>query len=111
MIDTVLCGLCHSNNFVSIFTPQQIKQFALTHGWSRDFFDPLHKNWWNGGLQLRSEDTTCSTHMAIDLNASAATLRSICDPFAIRLPVSLQTLLSRYKFGTAEREKRWFANP
>ncbi len=72
MIDTALCGLCHSNNFVSIFTPQQIQQFALTHGWSRDFFDPLHKNWWNGGLQLRSNDKTCSTHMSIDLSASAA---------------------------------------
>jgi RHS repeat-associated protein len=79
MIDTVLCGLCHSNNFASIFTPQQIKQFALTHGWSRDFFDPLHKNWWNGGLQLRSDDTTCSTHMAINLNASAAIGGSVGD--------------------------------
>ncbi len=79
MIDTALCGLCHSNNFVSIFTPQQIQQFALTHGWSRDFFDPLHKNWWNGGLQLRSNDTTCSTHMAIDLSASAAMGGSVGD--------------------------------
>jgi RHS repeat-associated protein len=79
MIDTALCGLCHSNNFDSIFTPQQIQQFALTHGWSRDFFDPLHKNWWNGGLQLRSNDTTCSTHMSIDLSASAAMGGSVGD--------------------------------
>jgi hypothetical protein len=79
MIDTALCGLCHSNNFTSIFTPQQIEQFALTHGWSRDFFDALHKNWWNGGLQLRSDDTTCSTHIAIDLNASAAMGGSVGD--------------------------------
>ena len=35
--------------------------------------------WATRGLQLRSDDATCSTHMAIDLNASAAMGGSVGD--------------------------------
>jgi hypothetical protein len=66
----VIFVLCHSRNFTSGFTPQQIAQFALTHGWSHDYSDVFHKNWWNGEMQLRSDDPTCSVRMTIDLDAS-----------------------------------------
>src|SRR5205807_3553433 len=79
MLITPLCSFCHDHRFTSTFTPQQIAQFAATHGWTHDFLDLWHKNFLNGGEQLRSDDATCSVHVTMDLDASAGTGGTVGD--------------------------------